>query len=248
MIQVSFWAKNHKWAARIIIIVSFILLGVSGTAAGLLLRSLEISVSFPVLLGFIVLYASGFLLYPVKRKSSGFYAFYRRQKIGDLLMVFSTFMMIAGIANQPGHLTFHLPSFSPASAAESTLPKDSAYKQYKSGKEFAAAVRDENGNLLTWKERKKMLKEQVRAIKRDPDTSPAAKVALIFLCVLLALGLAYLVAALACSLSCSGMVGGAIVVAVLGAGLIIWLTVSLIRSILGKKTVKKNPESAPDGP
>ena len=97
--------------------------------------------------------------------------------------------------------------------------------------------------------KKKLLKEQLRAIKKSGEISKGGKVALIILSVIVALGLLYLVAALACNISCSGSEGGAIILAVGGTALVIFLLVITLRAILGKKKKPKpdiKPESNPD--
>jgi hypothetical protein len=126
-----------------------------------------------------------------------------------------------------------------SASAVTSLPKDST-KAYKTADEFKRSLYDENGKVLKWKERKKLLKQQVKAIKKDNTLSDGGKVGLIILCVLLALALAYGVAALSCSLSCSGSEGAAVAVAILGLGGIILLTFFLIRGIV-RKSKKPNP-------
>lgn len=251
MKKISLWAKSHPWPARIIIVVSFILLNGLGIVTGLLLRDLQVILPSATLLFFVSLYAGGVLFYPRKKNGGHGQArslFYRRQKTCDLLLVGSTFLMIVYLGNHPRQI-FNYPSpFSSAMASTSSLPKDSLNHAYKSGRDFMATVRDEKGKLLKWKERKKLLKTQIKAIRHDDDLSPGAKAALIILCVLVALGLSYLVASLACSLSCSGSEAGAVVVAIGGSALIIFLTIIAIRAIMGKKKKQiKNPETGSPG-
>jgi hypothetical protein len=132
-----------------------------------------------------------------------------------------------------------------SSANTFSVPKDST-KTYKSLEEFKKMMKDENGKPLKLKERKKLLKQQIRAIKNADDMSDGGKVALIILCVLLAIVLAYGVAALSCSLSCSGAEGAAVVVAILGAAGIVFLTIFLIRGIVRKSKKSKSKEIQPD--
>ncbi|HRF20009.1 MAG TPA: hypothetical protein PK977_17655, partial [Chitinophagaceae bacterium] len=63
------------------------------------------------------------------------------------------------------------------------LPKDSSAKTYKSIREFSASIKDKEGKLLKWKERKKLLKEQVRSIKKADNLSKGDKAGLIVLAV-----------------------------------------------------------------
>ena len=114
--------------------------------------------------------------------------------------------------------------------------------------EIVASSRNETGKSLKWKERKKLLKEQISAIKKDNDMSKGAKVALIILSVAIALGLLYAVAALACNISCGGSEAGAIVVMVGGAAVVTFLLIIAIKSITGKKKKPKKTDINPDDP
>jgi hypothetical protein len=125
--------------------------------------------------------------------------------------------------------------------ANSTLPDDSTVKTYKSFTAFSESLKDETGKSLKWKEKKKLLKEQVKGIQKAADLSPEGKIALIILSVLVALGLILLVAALACSLSCGGSSGAAILVGLGGTGLVILLLTLAIKGINGKKKKEEKP-------
>jgi hypothetical protein len=230
--QLSYWAKDHKWASRFIIIFSFIILDILGIITGRLLDDLNITIASSVLL----IVASILMLicwkYPSKRKPSYFF-----QKTCDLVLVLSTFIMFIYFGNRqtsPLDISF----FTASAVSTSSLPGDST-KTYKSIDEFKKMLKDENGKPLKWKKSKKILKQQIKDIKRDKTTSEGGKVGLIILCVLLALVLAYGVAALSCSLSCSGSEGAAVIVAVLGFAGIILLTFFVIRSIVRKSRREK---------
>jgi len=249
MKKISFWAKHHKRAARIIIIVSFLLLNVLGIVSGSLLASLDIVIPVAVLVSLACIYCAGFIAYPsrsLKGKTLTPAAFYVRQKTCDLLLAGSTFLMIIFLGNRPDQLfPYDLP-FSKALASNTTQPKDSTVKTYKTIAAFSASLKDENGKSLKWKERKKLLKEQVKAIKQSKETSKGVKVLLIILSVIAAIGLLALILALACDLSCSGSDGAAILVGVGGVALVIFLLVIAIRAIKGQKK-KPKPEKIPEG-
>ena len=78
--------------------------------------------------------------------------------------------------------------------------------------------------------------------------SNGAKVGLIILCVLAAIGLLYGVAALACSLSCGGSEGAATLVMIGGVGVIAFLLVIAIRAITKKNNKPKKTEPDPAEP
>jgi len=244
MKKISVWAKHHPWTARIIIVVSFILLNVLGFTTGLLLHDSGIYLPLAVLLFFACLYATGFIAYPFKTKNGKYRlgaSRYVRQKTCDILLAGSTYLMIVYCGNHKEILFRYSIPFNRALASNTILPKDSTLKTYKSIAAFKSSIKDVNGKLHSWKERKKLLKEQVSGIKKANDLSDGAKTALIILSVLLALGLIYVVAALACTLSCDGSEVAAVVVGIGGTGLVIFLLILVIRSILGKKRHKNIP-------
>lgn len=251
MKKLSYWARAHKWPARIIIVAGFILLILLGIVTGQTLSDLQVLLPRAVLLLFICFFLAGAFFYPskkavahhgVKRLS------YWRQKTCDLMLAASTFGMVVFLSNQP-KLTFG--SFSiaaPVTASSSSLPGDSSMKTYKPIKAFSASMKDGNGKLLKWKERKKLLKEQIRAIKHSAEPSSGGKTALIIVSVLVALGLIALLGALSCTISCNGSAGLAILVFVLGTGLVIFLLLRIISGLTGKRKKEiKNPETGQPG-
>ncbi len=251
MRKLSLWAKGHKKMARITIVVSFIALTALGIATGSLLSELGITLTAVTLLAFVAAYFTGVIFYPIKffkgnQKSTT--AFYVRQKSCDWLLTAATFCMIVYFGNRPNEIFNFSPSVNATIPATALFPKDSSIKAYKTITAFKASLKDETGKSFKLKERKKLLKEQIGAIKKDKDMSNGGKVALIVLSVVVALGLLYLVAALSCSLSCGGSEGAAVLVMIGGAGLIVFLLVMAIRAILGKKKKLKKTDIAPEEP
>ncbi len=246
MRKISVWAKQHPWAARFIIIASFILLNVLGFTTGLLLHDAGIYLPLAAILFFACLYATGFIAYPLKNKNGKYRikaSHYVRQKTCDILLAGSTYLMIVYFGNHKENLFRYSLPFNQAAASNTILPKDSTVKTYKSIANFSASMKDENGNFLKWKERKKLLKEQIRAIKNSNEPSGGGKTALIILSILVALLLIGLIASLACSISCGGSEVFAVIVGVGGTALVIWLLIRVIRSITRKKI--KEPEKVP---
>ncbi len=244
MKRLSAWAKGDKKTARFLIVISFIVLNILGVFTGVLLGDLGIDMSYDIFLSFSIICLAALLIYPSRRlrkEKLTARAFYIRQKSCDALLVATTFCMIVFLGNRPEMLSNYFPAAHASVTTSHSLPKDSSAKAYKPVREFSAAMKDENGKLLKWKERKKLLKEQVRAIKKSTDMSNGGKAALIVLSVLVALGLVLLVASLACELSCSGSEAAAVLVGIGGTALIIFLLVITIRGILGKKRKKKPP-------
>lgn len=241
MKKISLWAKHHQWSARLIIIFSFCLLTIAAIITGMLLEQLEIIISPVFLLFALGIYFVTILLYPLvstKRKLPSL-IYYRRQKLSDALLTASTFLMLAFISNDKFQRLNYFPIVQAAIVSKPVSTTDSTVRTYKSIAAFSASLKDENGKSLKWKERRKMLKEQVRAIKKSKEPSQGAKVALIVLSVIAALGLIYLVAALACSISCGGSEAAAVIVGMGGTALVIFLLVITIRAILGRKKKPK---------
>jgi hypothetical protein len=209
-----------------------------GIITGLLLDDLNIFFSAWVLVISISVFSIAWLKYP--RKNQDRIRTYNLRKTCDVVLICTTFFMFMYFGNR--QVTPFSSSVFSASAINSfSLPKDSS-KAYKSLEDFRESLKDENGKPLKLKERKKLLKQQIKAIKKDKTISDGGKVGLIILCVLLALVLAYGVAALSCSLSCSGSEGAAVVVAILGLAGIALLTFFLIRGIVRKSRKEKEKE------
>ena len=164
---------------------------------------------------------------------------YIRQKSCDLILAATTFGMLVYLGNHPDRMFQFYPALNATVKNESSLPKDSLTKGYRSVKEFTALMKNENGNDLKWKERKQLLKEQIKGIKKSNDLSDGQKTLLTILSVLVALGLIVLITALACNLSCAGSDAAAVLVGVGGTALIIYLLVITIRSIYGIRKKQK---------
>ena len=241
--QLSFWAREHKWLSRFIIVFSFIVMNVLGIITGLLFNDLAITFSSWFIVLTVLTFGIAWMKYPRRNPVTGKAeknCDYIMRKTCDAVLIGTTFLMFVYFGNREA-TPFSAPVFSASAVNSFSLPKDST-KTYKSIEEFRKSLKDENGKPLKLKERKKLLKEQVKAIKKDKTTSRGDKVGLIILCVLLALVLAYAVAAIACSLSCSGSEGAAVVVAVLGLVGVGLLTFFLIRGIVRKSRREKEEE------
>ena len=241
--KLSLWAKNHKWTTRLLIIAAFILLDITGIIIGLLMNDLNIMLPPVTFYIFVILFFVAMGLYPDKATKGTLYSkhrFYIRQKTCDLVLAGSAFLMIVCISND--NMIFK-ENYIPVNAATQNsfaFIRDSTLKPYKSIAVFSASMKDKEGKLLKWKERKKLLKEQSKGIKKANDISKGGKAALMVLCGLVASGLLTLVLAWSCSLSCSGSDGAAILVGVGGTVAVIFLVILAGRLIYGKKKKQKN--------
>ena len=247
MKKLSYWAKNHKWTSRIFIIAGFLLLNTAGIVTGTLLNELNVTVPLFVFYLITIIYFIAFIFYPSKRSKRKLRSviFYKRQKTCDVILAASAFAMIICISNGNGP-KINLFERLYAATTVSALPSDSSARNYKSINAFSASMKDANGKTLSWKERKKLLKEQVHGIKKANDMSDGGKIGLIVLSALVALGLLALIAAAACDLSCSGSDAAALIVGVGGTALIVFLLIIAIRAITGKKKRKTNKQLLPN--
>ena len=238
--QLSFWARQHKWSSRFIIVLSFAIMNVLAIISGSLLNDLDVNISKWFLILSIVLFCIVWLRYPNRKKSGiNTYAF---RKTCDSILIGATFFMFMYFGNRQT-TPFDSTTLFASSISNFSLPKDST-RTYKTVEEFKKSLYDQSGKPLKWKERKKLLKQQIKMIKHDKAISDGGKVALIMLCVLVAIFLAYGVAALSCSLSCSGSEGAATIVAIFGFAGIILLTIFVIRAIVRKSKKEKTLNSS----
>jgi hypothetical protein len=150
------------------------------------------------------------------------------------------------LGNHPDRIFQYNLALNVASASSHILPKDSIIKSYKSLSDFTASMKNVNGETLKWKEKKKMLKEQVKRIKKANDLSKSEKTLLGILSVLVALGLIFLKGVLSCNLACNGSGGAAALVLVGETVAIVILFVIAIRAIYGKRG--KNKKTAKPSP
>ena len=235
MKKLSIWASHHKVAARFTIVLSFFLLTGLGMFIGSTLSQWQVALPYESYLVAAVLFSLVSLFYPGRSFGEQRWlpkARYALRKSSDFMLAAITFCMVVYVANQPSSL-FRYVTTTQASLPERNLT-DGVKKPYRSIDEFAKTMKDKNGKTLKWKERKKLLKTQIRAIKSDDGMSKGTQTALIILSVIVALGLLALLSALACNISCNGSEALAIIVGVAGAGLIIYLLVLLIKHIRKK--------------
>lgn len=232
MKSVSIWAHEHKWAARISIAVSWILLGVVAVFLGSIVLSND---GFYSILFFYTALAASLIamcLYPLKKDKKRIRHFYLQQKSCDFILATSTFLfMIVGCvpSNQ------FTASFQPFQSSLAIQPATNS---------ASIVVKPAKAHRLSTKSAIKSIKENIREIKKSfKDLSKGWQIVLVVLSILVAAGLLLLLAAASCSISCSGSGALAIVVMVAGSALIIFALVRVIRRITKGKRIRK--ERAP---
>jgi hypothetical protein len=240
MKKISYWGKNHPWLSRIIITISLIVLSLIALNLGHVIKDSGYIIPSWFYILTLSTYFITVLLYPYFDRKRNFTAaaFYLRRKSCDGLLTLSTFALVLYLGNHPGQLFNYTGNLKAAIPSESILPVTKDPGKYKSIQSFYSSVRDASGKLLNWKERRVLLKAQLKAI-RHSDTSKGTRIMLTILSILAAGALLYGVLALSCALSCDGSVAGALIVGIGGTALVIFLLVLALRGINGHHRKRK---------
>ncbi len=216
MYHLSRWANTHLWQARLLIIGIHVVMTVLALRLGLRLFVNGFQFSDAIQLLFVGIFLLGWAVYPISRQQSS----YARRKFSDLLLAFSTFLMLTALGNQiPTFLEIGTPA-KEARAAFIVLKEKPEAKAAFSLKEVR-------------KYAKNYFKSRLGKLKKEK--AEGNQTLLIILTIIGALGLLYLLAGLACSISCNGAEGVAIAVFIAGLAGIVWLTILLIRKITGRR-------------
>ena len=230
MKSISFWAKKHIWQSRLLIVVIYILLNVIGLFVGKLLNDSNVNLPglyFMLCVIFIVILSIGYSSTNVR--ASRVFTRYFRRKFFDFALGLITFLMIIYGGNNYKNLFVNNEAVNAFSIHR--LSKDSAIYYNPLIQNFIASIKNMDVSKLSLKEKKRIIKQQIKTIKHDKDISEGNKTLLIILSVLIALVLLYGLAALSCSLSCSGSEALALIVAIGGTFLIIFFLVRIIKRI-----------------
>ena len=227
MKKLSLWARDHKHAARVTIIISYILLNVIGLFLGDVIHSLNIEFTPLFFLFAISLTLLGWMIYPSKKRKHQYKNFYVRQKSADLILVSATLLFIMYLGNS---LNNNSSSFRNPLQAASIVNTNNA------GNISTPTV---TKTAVSKKSLRKKIRSEIKSIRKAyKDSTKSQKTLYIILAVLAAAGLAYGLAAVACGISCSGSEALAIVVFAVGLGGIIFGLIKLIQRITrGKPNV-----------
>lgn len=234
MKKISIWASHHRWASRLLIVGLYMLLNVVGFVAGDIIFSNGIIISGWIIYGIALVFLAAVILYPSRKEKTSYNNFYRYQKLTDLCLITTTFLLVVSYGNhnnttQPVN---NSPFYTTLSFASTSFP---------------ATDKSENPAVKKKKDRKTLrqkLRANIHLLRQEyRSASSGEKAALIVVSVLVALLLFFLVASLSCNLSCSGSGGAATVVLIFGTGLIIFLLVRVIKRINRGKPIP--PTSPP---
>jgi len=241
MKQISFWAKNHIWQSRLLIILIYILLNVNGLYTGKLLNEVNVIIPELYFIVCIIFTITLWIWYPKKSAKQVVSAsvLYTRRKLFDFSLGAVTFLMIIFAGNNWKHL------FAKSETAQAFniihIPKDTVIYNNPLIKNFIAIIKSMDVNKLNQREKIRLIKDQIKTIKHDKGASKGEKTLLIALSIFIALFLLTSLSALSCSLSCSGSEALAIIVGIGGTFLIIFFLIRVIKRITNSH-VKKREE------
>ena len=220
MKKLAYWGHSHKNAARIIIILSYLVLNLLALFLGDIIHSLNIEFTPTLYLFAVVLTLTGWMLYPSKSRKNKYRNFFTRQKSADFILISATFLFTAyfgNTLNNPGNTLLN-----PAQAISIIHPSGSSNISNSTTAKISGS--------------KKSLRQKIRAEikgirKNYKDSTKSQKTFQIIAVVFLALGLTYVLAGLSCSIACSGSEALAYIVFFLGLGGIIFGLVKMIQRI-----------------
>ena len=210
MKQISFWARGHKSASRVLIIIGFLFLNAAGLFLGDLLHSITGIFNPSLILIPITLTIVGYIFYPRKNKSL-YKNLYFRKKFNDLLLIVSTFMFVIllgnntnSIQNMPQPLMASNIVYHPSRIIKPTTVNHSSKNLRQRIKAYRKAYKEMSKSQKTW-----------------------AIIGIVLLAGLVAMG----VGALSCNIACSGSESLSIVVLVIGLAGVVFGAIKLIQRI-----------------
>lgn len=236
MKKISYWAKHNPKTARWIIVLGHLLVVCCGISLGFLLPLFDWEIPRFTIVAIAGIAAITFILYPQKgSRKNIFQHTYRRQKVGDFSLVFSSFLMIAlGISHV-------LLSPVPISNYQETPPKaifivqkTTPLKDVASRKSISTKFKETVQDLK--RQIKYEWKEMSAEMRKDDAQNIGLKIFLTIGIVAIALVLTYFLALLSCHLNCTGFPVLAVIVLALGLLGIILLGIVAIKNIWKKES------------
>jgi len=237
MKELSLWAQQHKWPARIILIFSHIALTLISIYWGFISFQKNIVINEAALYLLIIFYFLLYLLYPSGGKQHFFQNTYKVRLLFHGAMAVCSVLLVVTYVNSLQHATHMNTATASVIKVRGTNPgynnpeAERLVKGFQSGeiKKFSKSER----RIL-----KEELKYQFHSYKKAKEAhqkKDATNAVIIILTIIGALIMLYLVAALSCSLSCNGNEAASVIVLVLGVAAIIFGCVAIGRSLKKKK-------------
>jgi hypothetical protein len=229
MKQISLWGQRHKWAARTIIVLCYIVLNILALfmGDGLLSYGIEVNAFWVYL--FTGAYLSAFVLYPFRRERKRYRNFYRWQKTCDAVLVTTSFLILISAANlrHSSNTPFQFSAARAVTPVPVHPPKSVMAEKKVKGQSFIKSIKNKLSHTLQ------------KFCTYFKNRSLAGQILLVALAVLLAAGALYGVLGLACSLSCAGSDAAAAVVGILGTAAVVFLFARALRGI--RRLPRKDP-------
>lgn len=231
MRELSYWAKYHPLAARLIIVISRCLLLWIASFLGKQVALTAFDLSPLLLYFFILLFLVACGLYPRQTTAST----YTRRKWCDFIVCLSGFFMVICLTTQLNK------PFAFYQTVRATVPLVDTSYHYPEAQRLLQQFKEGEKTSFTRKEKKVIRKEFNHQLLRygaatvTSNKEAQRNAGVIIVACIAAVGLLYLVLALACTLSCNGSDAAAVAVVVLGTAAIVWGLVAIIRSTRRKK-------------
>ena len=242
MKQLSIWAKQHVWPARLLIILLHVLLIVIAVYWASLTTENGWTIPFYWLYLLIGAYGALYLIYQGWAQWKKLYWFRTMMHTMMAIVSFLLVFLYAANLNKPVAATYVM-------AASVIDPVHGSTYKHAESEKLLQQIKTGEIKKLSKAERKLLRSEfkyQVKrytAAKRAGQKDEAGNAGLIVLTIVVAMAALVGVGSISCTLSCNGNDGAAIAVAVLGTALIIFLAVLAIKGIKKRKEPGSTPKS-----
>lgn len=225
MIQISYWAKNHKAMARVLLAILHTVLCIATIYVAILLDQIDVHLHYTVPLAALVLSVASVMVYKSsKQAKKSFVIDYYKRKGCEFIFLWTTLICICFMYNKDSRVAY-FNSYQTLNGSFSISDKKVKEKPATSDNTSKKSVR-------------KQFKALLRELKKNRASS-GGKTALIALVVLGGIGLTFLLIGLSCNLSCNGNEALANFVLVGGLAAIIFLMVFAIKKINRSQRVEE---------
>lgn len=238
MRKISLWAKHNPWTARIIIVLCYLPINVSGILTGDLLFDFGLRLSDVFLWAVIVLFMIAVFNYPslIKQKNQSINSGYNRRKAADMALIVCTYLMICCTGNQLNNKILFQSGLSGMASYTSRTTNDIAASTSPVLRKGESSPVKANK-----KEVRKKWKHYIKEVRKlYKSANDGEKALLIALSILAAVGLFLLLATLSCSIACGGAEGLAYVVFFGGTIAIVFGLVKVIKRIVRGRPKEQN--------
>lgn len=236
MKRLSLWAYHHPRAARLLIVLCYAVLNVTGFLIGDLLLLLGVHLGTALLYSGAAVAIMALTLYPQRKDKHRYRHYYLRQKTCDSLLIGTTFLLVLNTANLPQGIATPFTITPVQAVVPATVHPAGA---------LSPDRRADKTSFFT------VVKSKVvHAFQKARDAykriSTRDKIILTALLALLAVAAMYGVIAWACSLSCSGSEAVGWIVLIAGTGAVIFLVLWAGRAI--NRTYRRRRERRAQAP